>query len=282
MGMKIITGIKELKKQLLLARAEKLTVGLVPTMGYLHEGHLSLVRRARRENDIVVVSIFVNPIQFGPKEDLGKYPRDLKRDAAMLKKTGVDYIFNPSPREMFSTGFGTYVEVPELSNILCGKSRPGHFKGVATVVAKLLNIVQPDRSYYGLKDFQQFTIIKKMAKDLNIPGQIIGCPTIREKDGLAMSSRNTYLKAPKERKAAVILSKAIQEAKRLVRAGEKDAVKIKRKLIDLIKKEPLARLDYVALVDPGTLRELKRIKGPAQVILAVRIGKTRLIDNALI
>lgn len=280
--MQIITSITNLRQKLAAARKKGRTIGFVPTMGFLHEGHLSLVRQAREENDVVVVSIFVNPIQFGPKEDFRKYPRDFRRDAAMLREAGVDYIFCPSAKEMFPAGFGTYVEVPELSKIMCGKSRPGHFKGVATVVAKLLNIVQPDRSYYGLKDYQQFTIIKKMAEDLNMPGQIIGCPTVREKDGLAMSSRNTYLKKPLGRKAALVLYRCLQEAQRLAKTGEKNTAGIKTKLIKIIKAEPLARLDYLVIADPKTLQEVKVKKGKVLLALAVFIGKTRLIDNSLI
>lgn len=280
--MQTVATIKSLRKKLAAARKRGKTIGFVPTMGFLHEGHLSLVGRAWRENDVVVASIFVNPIQFGPREDFRKYPRDFGRDVALLKKTGVDYIFRPSAKEIFPADFGTYVEVPGLSSIMCGRSRPGHFRGVATVVAKLLNIVQPDRSYFGLKDYQQFIIIKKMAEDLDIPGQIIGCPTVREKDGLAMSSRNIYLKTPRARKAALVLKRCLWEAERLVKNGEKRSGKIRQKMMKMIKRETLARLDYIAIADPATLDEVRTIKGPVLIALAVYIEKARLVDNLII
>lgn len=255
--------------------------GFVPTMGYLHEGHLSLVRRARAENDRVAVSIFVNPTQFGPHEDYARYPRDLERDLRLLEPLGVDLVFVPSVEEMYPPGFQTWVIVEEVSRPLDGASRPGHFRGVATVVAKLFNILQPDRAYFGQKDAQQTVVIRRMVQDLNIPVEIVICPTVREPDGLAMSSRNTYLN-PEERRAATVLFRALQAAKARYEAGERDAERLREAMREVIRAEPLARIDYVSVAHPETLQELERVEGPALLSLAVYIGTTRLIDNLML
>lgn len=257
------------------------TWGFVPTMGYLHEGHLSLVRRARAENDRVAVSIFVNPTQFGPHEDYNRYPRDLERDLRLLEPLGVDLVFAPSVEEMYPPGFQTWVIVDEVSRPLEGAARPGHFRGVATVVTKLFNIIQPDRAYFGQKDAQQAVVIRQMVRDLNIPVEIVVCPTVREPDGLAMSSRNTYL-SPEERQAATVLFRALQAAKAHYEKGERDAERLREVMREVIRAEPLARLDYVSVAHPETLQELSHVEGPALLSLAVYIGKTRLIDNILL
>jgi len=254
------------------------TVGFVPTMGYLHEGHLALVKQARRENSTVIVSIYVNPTQFGPREDFGDYPRDLDRDLDSLQGEGVDIVFVPSDDEMFPPEFSSWVDVDKVTERLEGASRPGHFRGVATVVAKLFNIVQPSRAYFGQKDAQQVVVIKRMVADLNMGTEVVVVPTVRESDGLAMSSRNIYL-SPKERQAATVLFRALTLAQRLGRGGEKDAEKVRRQMTALIQKEPLAQIDYVSVADAETLEELNSIDRPALASLAVRIGKTRLIDN---
>jgi pantoate--beta-alanine ligase len=254
------------------------TVGFVPTMGYLHEGHLALVKQARIENSAVIVSIYVNPTQFGPREDFGAYPRDLNRDLELLKGGGVDIVFVPSDDEMYPPEFSSWVDVEKVTEQLEGAARPGHFRGVATVVAKLFNIVQPSRAYFGQKDAQQVMVIKRMVADLNMGIGIVVVPTLRESDGLAMSSRNIYL-SPKERQAAMILFKALTLARQLRRGGEKDAEEIRRQMTALIQKEPLAQIDYVSIADAETLEELSSIDRPAVASLAVRIGKTRLIDN---
>jgi len=253
-------------------------VGFVPTMGYLHEGHLALVRRARGECASVVVSIFVNPTQFGPGEDYARYPRDLPRDLALLAAEGVDLVFHPEPAEMYPPGHETYVEVGSIATRLEGASRPGHFRGVATVVTKLFNIVQPDRAYFGQKDAQQVAVIKRLVADLNLPVDIVVVPTVREPDGLAMSSRNTYLN-PRERQAATVLWRALCCARERWQAGERDASRLRREMTAVIQAEPLARIDYVSLAHPETLEELETVTGPALASLAVRIGTTRLIDN---
>jgi len=254
------------------------TVGFVPTMGYLHEGHLALVKQARIENSAVIVSIYVNPTQFGPREDFGAYPRDLNRDLELLKGGGVDIVFVPSDDEMYPPEFSSWVDVEKVTERLEGAARPGHFRGVATVVAKLFNIVQPSRAYFGQKDAQQVMVIKRMVADLNMGIEIVVVPTLRESDGLAMSSRNIYL-SPKERQAAMILFKALTLARQLRRSGEKDAEEIRRQMTALIQKEPLAQIDYVSIADAETLEELNLLDRPAVTSLAVRIGKTRLIDN---
>jgi len=254
------------------------TVGFVPTMGYLHEGHLALVKQARIENSAVIVSIYVNPAQFGPREDFGAYPRELNRDLELLRGERVDIVFVPSDDEMYPPEFSSWVDVEKVTERLEGASRPGHFRGVATVVAKLFNIVQPTRAYFGQKDAQQAAVIKRMVADLNMGIEIVVVPTVRESDGLAMSSRNIYL-SPGEREAATVLFKALSLAKQLWQGGEKDAEKIRRQMTSLIQKEPLAQIDYVSIADAETLEELNLIDRPALAYLAVRIGKTRLIDN---
>ena len=279
--MQIATTINEVRKQVKAWKKEGCSVGFVPTMGYLHEGHGSLISRARQENDKVVVSIFVNPMQFGPGEDLESYPRDLDKDSAYCESLGADLIFHPEPEEMYTDGFCSYVDMSVLTEELCGLSRPVHFRGVCTVVNKLFNIVQPDRAYFGQKDAQQLAIIKRMVQDLNMDLKIIGCPIVREEDGLAKSSRNTYLSA-EERQAALVLSKAVKLGQELVAAGETDAKKIVSEMSALIEKEPLARIDYVKAVDGLTMQQIDTVKTPMLVALAVYIGKTRLIDNFMI
>lgn len=279
--MQIATTINEVRKQVKAWKQEGCSVGFVPTMGYLHEGHGSLISRARQENDKVVVSIFVNPMQFGPEEDLESYPRDLDKDSAYCESLGADLIFHPEPEEMYTDGFCSYVDMSVLTEELCGLSRPVHFRGVCTVVNKLFNIVQPDRAYFGQKDAQQLAIIKRMVQDLNMDLEIIGCPIVREEDGLAKSSRNTYLSA-EERQAALVLSKAVKLGQELVAAGETDAKKIVSEMSALIEKEPLARIDYVKAVDGLTMQQIDTVKTPMLVALAVYIGKTRLIDNFMI
>ena len=279
--MQIATTINEVRKQVKAWKKEGCSVGFVPTIGYFHEGHGSLISRARQENDKVVVSIFVNPMQFGPGEDLESYPRDLDKDSAYCESLGADLIFHPEPEEMYTDGFCSYVDMSVLTEELCGLSRPVHFRGVCTVVNKLFNIVQPDRAYFGQKDAQQLAIIKRMVQDLNMDLEIIGCPIVREEDGLAKSSRNTYLSA-EERQAALVLSKAVKLGQELVAAGETDAKKIVSEMSALIEKEPLARIDYVKAVDGLTMQQIDTVKTPMLVALAVYIGKTRLIDNFMI
>jgi pantoate--beta-alanine ligase len=256
-------------------------VGFVPTMGFLHEGHLSLVRRAKADNASVVVSILVNPTQFGPAEDLERYPRDIPRDLALLEKEGVGAVFMPEPADMYPAGFDTWVEVEKLASRLEGEVRPGHFRGVATVCAKLFNIVRPDRAYFGQKDAQQVLVIKRMAADLNMNLEIVTLSTAREPDGLAMSSRNVYLNTA-ERRAAAVLFRALKLAEAAWRRGEKDADAVRGEMAAHIRQEPLAEIDYISVADSGTLAELKEIRSPALVSLAVRIGKTRLIDNLIL
>lgn len=279
--MQIATTIKEVRTQVKAWKKDGCSVGLVPTMGYLHEGHGSLISRARTENDKVVVSIFVNPMQFGPGEDLESYPRDLDKDSAYCESLGADLIFHPQPSEMYTEGFCSYVDMSVLTEELCGLSRPVHFRGVCTVVNKLFNIVQPNRAYFGQKDAQQLAVITRMVEDLNMDLEIIGCPIIREEDGLAKSSRNTYLSA-EERQAALVLSRAVNYGKELVAAGETDARQLVAKMKALIEKEPMARIDYVKAVDGLTMQQIDRVQRPMLVALAVYIGKTRLIDNFIV
>ena len=273
--VKTVAGFRNLRPMLTAP------LGFVPTMGYLHEGHLELVRRARAENPSVAVSIFVNPTQFGPKEDFTQYPRDPDRDLALLKKAGTDIVFMPSAAEMYPPGFDSWVEVGRLAEKLEGAARPGHFRGVATVVAKLFNIVRPDKAYFGQKDAQQLAVIKKMASDLDMGVEVIAVPTVREPDGLAMSSRNTYLNT-EERKQAVVLYQALTLAQRLYAGGEKDAKVIREQMTALIGQQPLAGIEYISIADAGTLDELDKVKPPALVSMAVRFGKTRLIDNVVL
>ena len=279
--MIIIKTIKELKNIIRTNKKQGHSIGFVPTMGFLHEGHLSLIRAAKKENDLVVVSIFVNPTQFGVGEDFEAYPRDLDNDAKLSEAAGADVIFNPSISEMYPEKYQTYVEVLEITNKLCGLSRPTHFKGVTTVVNKLFNIVEPDRAYFGQKDAQQVAVIQKMVRDLNMNVDIIPCPIVREADGLAMSSRNTYLN-PEQRNAALVLSKSLFTAKDMINKGSRDAVEIKEAIINMINSEPLAAIDYVEIVDALTLNDITTIKDSILIALAVKIGRTRLIDNILV
>ena len=276
--MKIVETVLQVKEVIKAERSKGHTVGFVPTMGYLHEGHLSLIRRAKEENDFVVVSIFVNPTQFGAGEDFETYPRNLQRDAELCESAGADLIFHPGVLEMYPKGYMTYVEVDGITESLCGKSRPGHFKGVTTVVAKLFNIVSADKAYFGQKDAQQVAVIAKMALDLNMDTIVVPCPIVREPDGLAMSSRNTYLN-PEERAAALVLSKSLWKAKEMIDQGNRDAQLVRDAILENIKGEPLAAIDYVELVDALTLKELNEIRGDILIALAVKFGKTRLIDN---
>jgi len=276
--MKIIEKIDDIKQ---LRRQLTEPVGFVPTMGYLHEGHLALVRQARAGNPSLVVSIFVNPTQFGPQEDFDSYPRNTKRDVALLEKEGTDVVFMPSVAEMYPEPLNSWVEVGKVTERLEGASRPGHFRGVTTVCAKLFNIIQPTRAYFGQKDAQQAVVIKKMVADLNMNLEIITVPTVREPDGLAMSSRNTYLN-PDERQAAVVLYQALSLAQQLYHRGERNAELLRQEMRALIKKQLLANIDYVSVVDAETLDELDTVNPPALVSLAVKIGTTRLIDNIVL
>lgn len=281
--MESIKDPKKLTALILEYKNSGKKVGLVPTMGYLHEGHLSLVKKAKLENDLVIVSIFVNPTQFGPKEDFSKYPRDLERDKNLLLTVNTDIIFNPEVEDMYPKNNPprSLKAEPRLAQRACGASRPGHFDGVVTVVARLFDITQPDRAYFGLKDYQQFLVIKKMAADEQYPIEIIGCPLIRESDGLAMSSRNSYL-SPAERKEALILFQSLQLAKQLTEAGEKDPQKIRERLIADISKVPAAKIDYLEILDRENLTPLAAyVSGKTIILLAIFIGKTRLIDNLL-
>ncbi len=279
--MKVVTTVKEVKKIIWKWKKKGKSIGLVPTMGYLHEGHGSLITAAGKKNDKVVVSIFVNPIQFGPNEDLASYPRDLARDTKFCESLGADLIFHPDPKEMYHENFSTYVDMSVLTEELCGLSRPGHFRGVCTVVSKLFHIVEPDRAYFGQKDAQQLAVIRHMTEDLNMNVKIVGCPIVREEDGLAKSSRNTYL-SPEERKAALILSQTIFMGEKMVKDGETDAGKLVEAMKAKIETEPLARIDYVKAVDGLTMQPIEKLKKPALVAMAVYIGKTRLIDNFII
>lgn len=279
--MEIAYTIDEVRKQVKEWRKQGLSVGLVPTMGYLHEGHKSLIDAAVKDNDRVVVSIFVNPTQFAPNEDLETYPRDMERDSALCEQAGAALIFHPEPSEMYLETYSTFVDMRTLTNVLCGKTRPIHFSGVCTVVSKLFHIVQPDRAYFGQKDAQQLAVIRHMVEDLNFDIEIVGCPIIREEDGLAKSSRNTYLN-PEERKQAVILNQALIAGRSMIEAGEKDAQKVKDKIREMIETMPLAKIDYVEMVDFKTFEEVREIKGNLLTAVAVYIGKTRLIDNFII
>jgi pantoate--beta-alanine ligase len=279
--LKIVHTISEVREAVAAARAEGKIVGLVPTMGALHEGHLTLIRRARQECGFVGVSIFVNPTQFGPSEDFTRYPRTLDSDSDMCREAGVDLIFAPNAREMYPEGFDSWVDVGGVTEMLEGASRPGHFRGVATVCLKLFNISQPDRAYFGMKDYQQLQVINKMVRDLDVPIEIVPVEIVREPDGLAMSSRNRYL-SPDERRAALILRDAIAAAKSEFHGGERDALTIQQVLRAQLDSEPLAGIDYAVVVDAETLLPVEMIELPAVVLLAVRIGSTRLIDNAVL
>lgn len=279
--MKVVDTIKEVRETVKAWKREGLCVGLVPTMGYLHEGHQSLMKEARKECDRVVVSVFVNPMQFGPGEDLDSYPRDMNRDMAVCEEAGVDLIFHPEPSEMYHDDFSSFVDMNTLTGNLCGKTRPIHFRGVCTVVSKLFHIVTPDKAYFGQKDAQQLAVIRHMVEDLNEDIEIVGCPIIRESDGLAKSSRNTYLNE-QERKAALCLSRAVFAGQKMVLDGEKDTAKIRQAMVGIIEEEPLARIDYVQIVDFRTLEDTDVVEGPILAAMAVYIGKTRLIDNFIV
>lgn len=279
--MQIVKTIDEVRSAVKQWKKEGLSVGLVPTMGFLHEGHKSLIERAVKENDRVVVSDFVNPTQFGPTEDLASYPRDLDRDAKLCENAGAALLFNPEPEEMYFDDRTTTINMEGLTKELCGKSRPIHFSGVCTVVSKLFNIVTPDRAYFGQKDAQQLAVIKRMVRDLNFDIEIVGCPIIREEDGLAKSSRNTYL-SDEERNAAVILNQSLKIGKAMVENGEKDAAKVKEAIVKNLSAEPLAKIDYVEVVDFNTIEPITTIKGSVLTAIAVYIGKTRLIDNFIV
>jgi pantoate--beta-alanine ligase len=277
--MRTFFTISELRDELKQIRKEGKTIGFVPTMGYLHEGHLSLLKRAKAENDVIIISIFVNPTQFGRGEDFDSYPNDLERDSILVESVGADIIFAPLVREMYPNGYSTFVDVEgTITQGLCGRQRPGHFKGVATIVSKLFNIIDPDAAYFGQKDAQQVCAIEQMVKDMNFPVRIVTCPTVREANGLALSSRNAYLNQ-KEREEASVLSKSLQEAKRMVCLGERDATNLKRVMTNLINTAEDARIEYIEIVNAKTLQSMETVKEEILIALAVCFGKTRLIDN---
>jgi len=276
--MRLVRTAAEMKSLARRWRGEGRRIGFVPTMGYLHEGHLSLVAESKKRTDVTVVSIFVNPTQFGPNEDFKKYPRDLEKDAAYLRAAGVDALFHPAADEIYPPGYRTFVEVEGLQDRLCGRSRPGHFRGVATVVLKLFDLVAPDQAFFGAKDAQQVLILRRMAVDLDLDVEVVTCPIVREPDGLALSSRNAYL-GPQERKAALVLSTSLRWAEKAAAAGERDAGRLVAGIRSIIEAEPLARIDYVEAVDPETLEPAIDLRGEVLVALAVFFGSTRLIDN---
>ena len=280
-AMKIINSPSEVQSYCRSVRADGKTIGLVPTMGFLHEGHLNLMRRARAENDLLVISIFVNPTQFGPNEDYEAYPRDLQSDSEMAAEVGVDVIFAPTARDMYSERHATFVNVEGITEKMCGASRPEHFRGVTTVVTKLFNLVHPHKAYFGQKDAQQAAVIKRMVADINFDIEIIVMPTVREEDGIAMSSRNKYLSA-EERKAALVLNQSLRMAEKLVKSGYRNTVEISCKIREMIEAEPLARIDYIAIIHADTLDDLDILEGKVLIALAVFIGKTRLIDNIIL
>lgn len=279
--MEIIKDIKEIRDFVHRERQAGRRIGLVPTMGYLHKGHLSLVQIALESVETVVMSIFVNPLQFGVGEDYEEYPRDLTRDAELAASAGVAAIFAPTVAEMYPKGYASYVDVEQLTDGLCGASRPGHFRGVTTVVNKLFNIVQPDVAVFGQKDAQQAAVIQRMVRDLNMPPEIVVAPIVRESDGLALSSRNVYLN-DEQRRAGLVLSKSLGMARERIAGGERDAVKLRQAMVDLIKSEPLANIDYVEIVNGESLKPLEELAGRILIALAVRFGSTRLIDNAVV
>ena len=281
--MQVVSHIGELKEKIREARVASKTIGVVPTMGYLHEGHLTLMRRARQEQSFVIATLFVNPLQFGPKEDYSVYPRDLERDRKMAETTGIDILFAPFVDEMYPAGNGktlTFVDVEKITTTLCGASRPGHFRGVATVVTKLFNITEADVAYFGQKDAQQVVVIRRMVEDLNMNVKIVAVPIVREEDGLALSSRNQFLTTA-ERKASVVLSRSLDNARQLLTEGKVDSKVILSAIREQIEQEPLAVIDYIAIVDSLNLEPVERISGTALIALAVRFGNTRLIDNLL-
>ncbi|MBN2120907.1 MAG: pantoate--beta-alanine ligase [Candidatus Omnitrophica bacterium] len=279
--MTITKSIAKVRSIIKKQKLKNKIIGFVPTMGALHQGHLSLIKKARKDAGFLVVSIFVNPLQFGPKEDYRIYPRNFKKDRALLEKERVDLIFYPYPKNMYTAGFSTYVEETSLSKSLCGKSRPGHFRGVATVVTKLFNIVQPDIAYFGRKDYQQAQVIKRLTQDLNIPAQIRILPIIRQKSGLALSSRNAYL-SQKEEKKALVLYQSLRLARNLVKQGQRKPHFIKTKIAKLINSRKNLKIDYIELVDPKTLKPVKKIDKKTLLALAIFVGKIRLIDNTII
>lgn len=274
----VATTVEQAKQVIREWKAEGLSVGLVPTMGYLHEGHKSLIERAVAENDRAMVSVFVNPIQFGPNEDLETYPRDFEADKRLIEAAGATLVFHPEPEALYAPDASTFVNVEGITAELCGKTRPTHFRGVCTVVSKLMNIAEADRAYFGQKDAQQLAVVRRMVRDLNMNVQVVGCPIIREEDGLAKSSRNTYL-SEEERKAALVLSRSIAEGTRLMEAGERSAAVVVGAMKELIEAEPLARIDYVEMVSWDGIKPVEQVEGPVLVAMAVYIGKTRLIDN---
>lgn len=276
--MVLVKTIKEVKELVNKWKSEGQSIGLVPTMGYLHEGHKSLIERSVKENDRTIVSVFVNPIQFGPNEDLATYPRDIESDKKLCESVGADLIFNPEPNEMYGDRFCTHVDMSILTEELCGASRPGHFRGVQTVVLKLFNIAMPNKAYFGEKDAQQLAVIKRMVEDLNVNVEIVGCPIVREADGLAKSSRNTYL-SKEEREAATIINKALTIGKELIKNGERDTKIVIDKITDVINSEPMANIEYIKIVDLLTIKPVEKIEGSVLCAAAVRFGTTRLIDN---
>jgi pantoate--beta-alanine ligase len=276
--LKQIRTVREMKKYLKEARSWRRRVALVPTMGYLHEGHLSLVREARRLASLVIVSVFVNPTQFGPNEDLDRYPRDMRGDLRKLRQEGVDVVFSPDTAEIYPERYQTYVDVTEVTRDYCGASRPSHFRGVATVVTKLFTIIQPDVAVFGEKDYQQLVVIRRLAKDLGLDVEVVGLPTVREEDGLAMSSRNAYL-SPAQRQQATTIYRGLRKAKRLLDSGERDAAELAAIAIDLLREEQDLLIDYVAVCDPETLERIPEVEKEAVLLVAVKVGDTRLIDN---
>ncbi len=281
MSIKIKSSPIEIRNQVKEWRRQGLTVGLVPTMGYLHEGHQSLIKKSVEQNDKTVVSVFVNPIQFGPNEDLATYPRDLDRDARLCEETGADLIFHPEPSDMYEDDFCTFVDMDRVTKNLCGKTRPTHFRGVCTVCSKLFHIVGPDRAYFGQKDAQQLAVIRRMVRDLNFDLEIVGCPIIREDDGLAKSSRNTYL-SPQEREAATVLHKALMIGRKAIEDGENNTTIVKELIRQTIEAEPLSKIDYVEIVDFDSIEPIDEIRQNTLIAVAVYIGSTRLIDNEII
>jgi len=276
--VKLISNITKMQEISEARALEKKRIGFVPTMGYLHQGHLQLVEKSVADNEITVASVFVNPTQFGPEEDYDEYPRDLDRDLDLLQERGVDYVLYPDVEDVYPEGFATYVQVEKGTDVLCGRSRPNHFKGVTTVVSKLFNMVKPHRAYFGQKDGQQLLIIRRMVQDLNMDIEVVACPTVREEDGLALSSRNKYL-SPEEREAALIIYNTLQKTRERIEEGERDGWALKKAMEEAIKAEPLANLDYASIVSRDYLQELSRIEGPIMIAIAAFIGSTRLIDN---